>query len=394
MRRFFSIIPLLLAFCISCEKPEGTSDSGNVALSLEAESAGCGADSKFVYVTADCSWTLSLEDEYTKPISWASLSKSSGQGNATAILSIQANPEKVQRSLVVKLSGANGKIARATFTQEAKGDEPIPPGPTPGPDDITPDPVANWMELPAMQNGLYFFTHPMTIDGKRLRNYSYAWDVDNMVAHWVAYPLNSRLKSGGSGRSDAWGLDPKLPTKYQPVLNKAYTNSSSWARGHQIPSADRQIYEYNVQTFYGVNMTPQNQKLNGGIWGNLENYVRDRSSSFDTLYVVTGCTLEGNKGVVYDNVGKAVTIPGGYFKALLGYKKAGTVGNTGIQGGYTGIAFFFKNEAVPGNDYMNYSMTISELEKKVGIDFFVNLKTALPSLSDKIESTKDNWWNK
>ena len=128
--------------------------------------------------------------------------------------------------------------------------------------------------------------------------------------------------------------------------------------------------------------------------GNLENYVRDRSSSFDTLYVVTGCTLEGNKGVVYDNVGKAVTIPGGYFKALLGYKKAGTVGNTGIQGGYTGIAFFFKNEAVSGNDYMNYSMTISELEKKVDIDFFVNLKTALPSLSDKIESTKDNWWNK
>ena len=364
-----------------------------MALSLEAESASSAADSKFIYVTADCSWTLSLEDEYTKPISWASLNKTSGQGNATAILSFEANPDKAQRSLVVKLSGANGKIARAKFTQDAKGDDPTPPGPTPGPDDITPDPVVNWMELPAMQNGLYFFTHPMTIDGKKSRNYSYAWDVNALVAHWVAYPLNKDLLKGSGGRSDAWGLDPKLPSKYQPVLYRAYSNTN-WARGHQIPSADRKTYEYNVQTFYGVNMTPQNQDFNGGIWANLENYVRDRSSSFDTLYVVTGCTLEGKKGVVYDNDGKAVTIPGGYFKALLGYKKAGTVGNTGIQGGYTGIAFFFKNEAVSGNDYMNYSMTISELEKKVGIDFFVNLKTVLPSLSDKIESTKDNWWNK
>ena len=362
---------------------------------LEAESASCAADSKFVYVTADCSWTLSLEDEYTKPISWASLSKSSGQGNATAILSIQVNPEKAQRSLVVKLAGSNGKIARATFTQEAKGDEPVPPGPTPGPDVITPDPVADWMELPAVPEGLYFFTHPMTIDGKKLRNYSYVWDVDNMVAHWVAYPLNSRLMSGSCGRSDAWGLDPKLPTKYQPVLYKAYSNTA-WARGHQIPSADRQIYEYNVQTFYGVNMTPQNQNFNGGIWGNLEGYVRSRSSSFDTLYVVTGCTLEGSKGKVYDNNGKPVTIPGGYFKALLGYKQSKTIGNTGTQGGYTGIAFFFKNESGYGNkDYMKQSMTISELEGKVGINFFVNLPAAIgQTLSDKVETTSDPWWNR
>lgn len=399
MKRLLKILPLLLAFCICCTKPEGTSDSGTVALRLEAESASCAADSKFVYVTADCSWTLSLEDEYTKPISWASLSKSSGQGNATAILSFQANPEKAQRSLVVKLAGSNGKIARATFTQEAKGDEPVPPGP----DDITPDPVANWMELPAMQNGLYFFTHPMTIDGKRLRNYSYAWDVDNMVAHWVAYPLNSKMCSG-SGRSDKWGIDAKLPAKFQPNLvpeehkhNGTYI-PSSWARGHQIPSADRpdsKFHDYNVETFYGVNMTPQDYDLNGQVWARLEQYVRDRSASFDTMYVATGCTLEGSPGVAYDRDYKAVTIPGGYFKALLGYKKSGTVGNTGIQGGYTGIAFFLKNDSsLAKENYMNYSMTISELEKKVGIDFFVNLKTALPSLSDKIESTKDNWWNK
>lgn len=389
MKRLLTVLPILAAFCISCGKPEGPSDSGVLEVRLEVERAGSSADSKFIYVTADGEWTLALEDEYSGAVKWASVNKPTGKGSTTAILTYEANPDKQERILVVKLSGAGGKTARARFTQEAKGDDPTPP---PTPDEIKPDPVADWMELPAMQNGLYFFTHPMTLDGKRLRNYSYAWDVDALVAHWVAYPLNSALLKGPGGRSDAWGLDPKFPKKYQPVLNRAYSNTA-WARGHQIPSADRRTYEYNVQTFYGVNMTPQNQTLNWGVWGSLEQYVRDRSASFDTLYVVTGCTLEGNNGVVYDNEGKAVTIPGGYFKALLGYRRDGTVGDTAKQGGYTGVAFFFENKAISGN-YMNYSMTISELEKKVGIDFFVNLKTALPSLSDKIESTKDSWWNK
>lgn len=378
----------LLAFCISCGKPEGPSDSGAVEVHLEAERDGASANSKFIYVTAGGDWTLSLEDDYSGAVDWASVNKPSGKGSTTAILTYDANPDKRERSLVVKLTGSGGKISRARFTQEAKGDDPTP---SPYPDEIKPDRVADWMELPAMQSGLYFFTHPMTLNGNKSRNYSYAWDVDALVAHWVAYPLNKDLLKGPGGRSDAWGLDPKLPRKYQPVLYSGY--KYGWDRGHQIPSADRKTEEYNIQTFYGVNMTPQDNTLNTGIWANLENYVRERSASFDTLYVVTGCTLEGKKGVVYDNEGKAVTIPGGYFKALLGYKRAGTIGNTGMQGGYTGVAFFFENKAISGN-YMNYSMTISELERKVGIDFFVNLKTALPSLSDKIESTSDNWWKK
>ena len=42
---------------------------------------------------------------------------------------------------------------------------------------------------------------------------------------------------------------------------------------------------------------------------------------------------------------------------------------------------------------MNQSMTVTELEEKTGVDFFVNL----PSVTDmetarKVESTKDDWW--
>lgn len=141
-------------------------------------------------------------------------------------------------------------------------------------------------------------------------------------------------------------------------------------------------------------MTPQNHDLNEQVWARLEQYVRDRSASFDTMYVATGCTLDGSPGVAYDRDGKEVTIPGGYFKALLGCKKSMTIGSTTTQAGYTGIAFFFKNDSSSAKaDYMEYSITISELEEKVGIDFFVNLPAAIGNtLATKVETTRDSWW--
>lgn len=253
------------------------------------------------------------------------------------------------------------------------------------------DEVTDWMELPELGDGLVFVTHPMEMDGKSLRNYSYAWDKYNLVARWVAYPMNTKIKSGKGGRSEQWGLDPKLPEDDQPVLFNTYSGKK-WSRGHQIPSGDRKIYKYNVETFYGVNMTPQNYTLNGGIWAKLEEYVRNRCDSFDTLYVVSGCTLEGSLGKVYDNVGKAVTIPGGYFKALLGYDRSGHIGKTGSQQGFTGIAFFLENKAIQGQNFLDYSMTISELEEKVGINFFANLPLKIDSAADKVESSRDGWW--
>ena len=109
-----------------------------------------------------------------------------------------------------------------------------------------------------------------------------------MVAHWVAYPLNRGLIGAGSGRTDAWGLDPNLPQEHQPVLYESW--GVGWLdRGHQIPSADRLRDGDNQQTFYGTNMTPQiGKKFNQGIWAKLEGKVRSWSDKYDTLYVVTG----------------------------------------------------------------------------------------------------------
>lgn len=365
----------------SCETPEpvGEKPVEELTLTLKTASSANRKGSGWVVITAPGKWTLSFLEG---SVSWARLSVSEGEGNkSNVVLSWDENNSGEERAVTLILSDGY-KTVSAVFTQLSGTLDYV----------LTSDTLTKWMELPAMSEGLYFFTHPMTIDGKQLRNYSFGWSAEDLVARWVAYPLNSRLKSGSSGRSDAWGLDPKLPRDCQPVIFKAFKGFG--ARGHQIPSADRQIEKYNVETFYGTNMTPQDYDFNSGIWASLENYVRDRSASFDTLYVVTGCILAGSTGKAYDNDGKAVTIPTGYFKALLGYKKSGTIGRTGSQGGYTARGFYFGKNQNIYNSYQSQSMTVSELEEKVGLDFFVNLPAAIGSdLARKVETTADSWWN-
>lgn len=179
----------------------------------------------------------------------------------------------------------------------------------------------DWLELPVVKDTDHdnVYALGMTVDGRRQRNYSFLWNESRLTADWVAYPL-CRGNIGEGTRSNTFGLCPLLPAKRQPAVQKAYRkgNAGWYSRGHQIPSADRMSFKANVQTFYGVNMTPQDENLNGGVWSVLENKVRAWARRCDTLYVVSGCTYDGYKGdYVLDNDGKKVAVPTGYYKALL-----------------------------------------------------------------------------
>lgn len=247
--------------------------------------------------------------------------------------------------------------------------------------------VPKWLELPQTKadDGLDFYSHDFICEGVRMRSWSFDYDPQALLSHWVAYPLNKELAGNGS-RTDEWGYDPLVPVEQQPELYNSYRGD--YQRGHQLPSADRLDYDANVQTFYFTNMTPQNGDLNEGLWRDLEDKVREWSADFDTLYVVTGCSIDGSTEVEYDNNGKAVTVPVGYYKALLGYKAAGDVGITGETGGFTGCAFWFDNAPASGS-YMDRAMTIAQLEEKIGLNLFVNLDEAV---AETVENTEDDWW--
>lgn len=378
---------VLLLSVYSCNKP--IDDEIQAGISIKTTESDFSASNQWVSVKAANAWTLALTSddlEQGETIDWVTLKEMSGTGSKNVLMSWSRNDSDYTRSCTIVLStgGAEYSVEFVQKGRTSSGSSSVSPS------TFKSDPVAGWLELPAMEDeeNMYYVTHDMTLGGKTVRNYSFYLDTKAKLAHWVAYPLNKTLAGSGS-RSNAWGIDPKVPSEYQAILYSGF--KGGYDRGHQMPSADR--YTANASTFYGTNMTPQKGELNQNAWASLEGMVRSWANYFDTLYVVTGADIRGSDKVAYDNVGKAVTVPVGYYKALLGYRKGGTFGITASTGGYTAIAFYFEHKSYNDNTsaIMAQSMTIDELEKKMGIDFFVNLPK-VTAKADDVESTKDSWW--
>lgn len=357
-----------------------------------------GGYSQFIYVKASSSWRITITSvDGGEPVDWIIADPSSGSGDMDVTLKEEENESEKERSAVLTVENSAGKALK-TISQKGKKPE-IKPDPDP-----TPEPKPNetgWLELPSVPAGTDFFAHSMTIGSVKTRNYSFIWDYDNLVAPWVAYPLCKWNMASNVKRTNAWALDPLLPESKQPVLYRGFSkgNNGWYARGHQIPSADRLTsYESNAMTFYGTNMTPQIQEgFNGDIWATLEGMVRSWANKSDTLYVVTGCVIDYKDGetVKYavDNYGKKVTVPTAYYKVVLRYMKNSTVGYSG----YSACAVWLDHKVYSTKNIdSKYSMSVKDLEKKVGMDFFVNLPAVVgEEMAAKIESedpSKVSWW--
>lgn len=357
-----------------------------------------GGYSQFIYVKASSSWRITITSvDGGEPVDWIIADPSSGSGDMDVTLKVEENNSEKERSAVITVENSAGKASK-TISQKAKGSE-VKPDPTPSGGNLSPK--TGWMELPAIPEGMDAFTHSMTVGSVSTRNYSFLWDYDNLVAPWVAYPLCKWNIGNNIKRTNAWGLDPLLPEGKQPVLYRGFSkgNNGWYARGHQIPSADRLTsYESNSMTFYGTNMTPQIQDgFNGDIWATLEGKVRSWANSSDTLYVVTGCVIDYKDGetVKYalDNNGKKVTVPTAYYKAVLRYMKSSTFGYSG----YSACAVWLDHKVYSSSSISSsYSMSVDDLEKKTGIDFFVNLPAKVgEETAAKIEAedpAKVSWW--
>lgn len=364
----------VMAFCTlavsSCAKPVEEKDV--LEVSVKTPSVASGKGQMFVNVRCNTSWTLILMDaEDDSDIDWASLNIDSGKGNmSNVILSYQVNDSEDSRRLKIVLD--NGSRWTSCMVEQAgSGQQPEPePDPVPQPDtDLA---KVSWLELPAMDNpDLGYYSHSFEMNGKEYRNYSFGWSQKDLVALWMAYPLCSMYTNKTVSRTDAWAYDPILGPEYSPAPFGGY--GGSYARGHQVPSADRLCsYNANVQTFYGSNMTPQLNAHNGGIWQTLESKVRTLANTSDTTYVVTGCVVDGSTTFTQDSDGKKMTVPVGYYKVLLRYSKSSTIST------WAAMAFYTEHKSYSGSTSLrSLAMSVDELEEMLGMDFFVNLPAKL-----------------
>lgn len=256
---------------------------------------------------------------------------------------------------------------------------------------------AKWFETPVitkaqMENhDLMYVTHNTEqkykgtarpdMEGQMIRNYSMLYDKKMKMAHWVAYPLHRCYTEKNVERKDNWVSDPLVrENEFQAVVSKSY-GGKIYRRGHQIPSNDRvATMEMNNQTFYFTNQTPQRQdKFNGAIWMNLEHRINSWSTASDTVYVVTGAVPPSDDATwikeksIKDNDGKDIPIPSYYFKAVA--RKIG--------GKYHTIAFWMQHrDYTDSQSYMKYAVSVSDLEKNTGFEFFPGLDESTKSQLD------------
>jgi endonuclease G len=127
------------------------------------------------------------------------------------------------------------------------------------------------------------------------------------------------------------------------------------------------------ETFYLMNICPQNETLNNKDWQYLEKQVRHWARDYGRVWVVTGPIVGENR---YGKIGESgVTVPDAFFKAVL----------VQDDGAYEGVGFVMQNDAK--RYYLEKcALTLDALEQMTGIDFY----PALPDrIEDFIESTYD-----
>ncbi|WP_298516917.1 DNA/RNA non-specific endonuclease [uncultured Kordia sp.] len=190
--------------------------------------------------------------------------------------------------------------------------------------------------------------------------YSLSYDEDFEQAEWVAYELK---------KNQIVYTDFKRP--YFEQDNAVKTESAHWRnykksgydRGHLCPAADRKYSKAAfTETFLTSNISPQEHQFNAGVWNRLEQKVRYWAKKYDGVYVVTGGILENNLKTIGS---EDVAVPKYFYKILL--DNAG--GNTKI------IAFLVPHEA-SNKPLYEFVVSVDELEKRTGIDFFPALDDA------------------
>ena len=215
-------------------------------------------------------------------------------------------------------------------------------------------------------------------------NYATEWDCDRKAQRWSCYQLH-RGFTGNYSRVSDFMFDPALSSAY---YWGEYDYFPGFDRGHICPSADRTFSaEANTQTFYMSNMQPQYHQFNGydsrnpenrGLWLRMEQQLQTWAKALpatDTIFVCKGGTIDNESQIIKRIDGKLI-VPKYFFMAIL--RKSAF--------GYAAMAFWSEQTNTWRNreTLLSHAMSIDELERLTGIDFFCNLPD---DVEERVEKT-------
>ena len=239
-------------------------------------------------------------------------------------------------------------------------------------------------------------------------NYSVEWDCTKRSQRWSCYQMTASNRKQNTSRyysdTNQYPMDPDLPAQY--YFDYDPFRGSGYDHGHICPSADR-LYsrDANIQTFYLTNMQPQRHIFNAGIWEVMEQKLRSwmstGSKAEDTLYVCKGGTIDAVPGVTDDPIqttlNNGLVVPKYFFMALLrrsktGYKAMAFWVEHRDDDNYTGTFDQWGNRT--SYALGDYVISIRELERRTGIDFFCNLPDDIENDVETTTIENIKWlWN-
>lgn len=135
--------------------------------------------------------------------------------------------------------------------------------------------------------------------------------------------------------------------------------SSGYTRGHMAPAMDMRGDSQTMRDcFYMTNMCPQDAKLNNDYWRQLEENVHRWAKRDGRLIVLTGPIMSASHHCIGPK--SDIAVPQAFYKVIY------------APGQGRAIAFIYDNAPTPGG-MARHAVTINEVERRTGLDFFTAL---------------------
>ena len=211
---------------------------------------------------------------------------------------------------------------------------------------------------------------------KEYTGFTVNFNKDNHTPNYVAWELLSSETSGSYDSGDYW-----VDSSVEGCLSDDYAYSTyKLDRGHMCPKADSKwSAAARKDCMVMTNMIPQPNSFNGGLWATLEGKERAWASSKGAIWIISG-PIYYDTDTQYIGGAKA-RVPSACFKAFL-YENGKDS---------QAIAYIMANDNATKGNYNDYAVTIDELEKQTGYDFFSTLPD---DIENAIEAKFDkSFWN-